>query len=534
MNDPEANFLDSVRPPPLPYVPPQPIHRKSYPATYPSGVNIHAANAAGISKQYQQRPAPKPPVNKERPYNGKYAIPEPKPYQYRPKDTFHPNPDVYASLNKRSPPQIASSQSQPMYNNVPAYRAPPAPMAPMAHMTPVPSKPASPQYKKPVDYRRVRISTLSTSFFPNTNVLQPSFQAPQPTQPQPKPQSQTTPKPQAPVANMMGSMAALKPLSSCPPSARPIAPSNQVTVSRNDKKGVSTLELPANWYYLHEAEKERPKCYQSPYAPDGAITLACSPANEVPADTSNTNSGLSQSFLMQRTPSQQEQVRGHIRRISDTKVKQQQEKIRQQQQELSRLAQEREKQQQELHRERQALASASISPLSASQLQNRHASPIHSYNDFSSSYNYQSSPYVSNHHSHSHAHSPTNRGNNSYSIPSPQNSYHQSNHSLPSPWSHHSSPGSAGGGGLQYQSPQEFRLQMQREAQQNSEWTTFKSQQTDFNNFYRGLQTAAAQHPNPSSPTGARVLDGGGTAGSPLKYEFAGSGGEMLPMMRDA
>ncbi|KAL8938299.1 MAG: hypothetical protein Q9211_003277 [Gyalolechia sp. 1 TL-2023] len=512
VNDAEANFLDSVRPPPPPYVPPQPIQRKSYPATYPSGVNIHAANAAGISKQYQQRPTPKPPVNKERAYNRKYAVPEPKPYQYKPKDGFSHNPEMYASLNKRSPPQTASPQSQPMYNNVPAYRAPPAPMAPMAHMTPALSKPASPEYKKPVDYRR------------------PSIQTPLPTKPLPKPHIQTIPKPQAPVANMMGSMAALKPLSSRPASVGPIASSKQVAVSRGDKKEVSTLDVPANWHYLHEAEKERPKYYQSPYAPDGAITIACSAANEAPADIGRTNSSLSESFLMQRTPSQQEQVRGHIRRISDTKVRMQQEKIRQQQEELRRLAQQREQQQQQLYRERQALASSTINPLSASQLHNPHTSPIHSYNDFSSGYNYNSNPYASSHHSH--AHSPTHRGNHAYSAPSPQGFHQQSNHNLPGPWSNHSPTES--GGGLQYQSPQEFRLQMQREAQQHSEWTTFKSQQTDFNNFYRGLQTAAAQLPNSSSSAGGGVLEGGGTAGSPLKYEFAGSGGEMLPMMRDA
>lgn len=164
VNDPDANFLERVRPPPPPYVAPQPIQRKSYPATYPARVNIHAANAVGISKQYQQKPPPKPPAMKERPYNGKYAVPDSKPYQYKPKDGFSPNPDVYASL-RRTPSQTAPSQSQPMYNNVPAYRAPLAPMAPMAPMTPAPMKPTQ-QYKKPVDYRRVRSSRSFQSLVP--------------------------------------------------------------------------------------------------------------------------------------------------------------------------------------------------------------------------------------------------------------------------------------------------------------------------------------------------------------------------------
>lgn len=434
VNDPEANFLDSVRPPPPPYVPPPPVQRKSYPATYPSGVNIHAANAAGISKQYQQKPPPKPPVSKERLYNGKYAVPEPKPYQYKPKDTFSPNPEVYASLNKRPPSQTASSQSQPMYNNVPAYRAPPAPMAPMAPMTPAPSKPISPQYKKPVDYRRVRTFTSSPSFFPKADALQPSTQASSPVQPQPKPQNQLTQKIQAPVANMTANTAAPISSSSRPPSARPISSANQIAVTRDDKKGVSKLDIPANWHYLHQAEKERPKYYQSPYAPDGAITIACSPVNKALSNIASTNSSLSESFLMQRTPSQQEQVRGHIRRISDSRVKMQQEKIRQQQEELRRLTQQRERQQQQLRQERQALASANINPLSTSHLQNRHPSPIHPYNDFSSSYNYHSNPYAST--LDTHAHSPTSYGSNSYQVSPTQHP----NHGLPSPWSNHSPP----------------------------------------------------------------------------------------------
>lgn len=74
---------------------------------------------------------------------------------------------------------------------------------------------------------------------------------------------------------------------------------------------------------------------------------------------------------------------------------------------------------------------------------------------------------------------------------------------------------------------------MQREAQQHSEWANFKSQQHDFNNFYKGLQTAAQHRPNGADVGGGMAASGGGQ-GSPLKYEFAGGGGEMLPMMRDA
>ncbi|KAI4132397.1 MAG: hypothetical protein LQ338_000745 [Usnochroma carphineum] len=534
VNDPEANFLERVKPPPTRYVAPPPIQRKSYPATYPAGVNIHAANAVGISKQYQQKPPAKPPASKERQYSGKYAVPDPKPYQYKPKDGFSPNPDVYASLKNRATSQTTLSQTQPMYNNVPAYRAPPAPMAPMASMTPATPAPSKPpqQYKKPVDYRR------------------PPNQAPSSIQPHPEPQSQSAPKAQAPVANMMASNAAPKP-SSRPSTVKSRASSSQVAVTRDDKKGFSKLEIPANWHYLHQAEKERPKLYQSPYAPAVTTANAGSPSDETASDTDRPAPSLSESFLMQRTPSQQEQVRGHIRTISDTRVKMQQEKIRQQREELRHISQQREQQQQQLRQERQALTSHNnVSPLSTSHhhpsaLQNRHRSPVHSYNDFSTAYNHQyPDPYASS--LHSHAHSPTNYNSSLYSAPSPHPHPHptqqpnpqNAHHRLPSPWASSTSPqgsaggGGGGGGGLQYQSPQEFKLQMQREAQQHSEWTTFKGHQSDFGNFYRGLQTAAQQHPSGGGAGGGGSSGGG--QGSPLKYEFAGGGGEMLPMMRDA
>ncbi|KAL8991613.1 MAG: hypothetical protein Q9177_000016 [Variospora cf. flavescens] len=520
VNDADANFLERVRPRPPAHVATRPIQRKSFPATYPAGINIHAANAVGISRQYQQKPQQRPPVSKERPYSGKYTVSDAKPYQYKPKDSFSPNPDVYASL-KRMPSQTTSSHPQPMYNNVPAYRAPPAPMAPMAPMTPAPSK-STQQFKKPIDYKR------------------PPSQSPQPCAPQSQsqsqPPSQLAPNVQAPVANMMGTQAGPKP-SRLPPSIRPRAFPNQVTVTRDDKRGVSKLDIPASWHYLHEAEKARPKLYQSPYAPEAATNIPRSPADEIISGKDWTASSLSESFLMQRTPSQQEQVRGHIRTTSDTRVKMQQERIRQQQEELRRISQQREEQEQQLRRERQALQSVNTNHVSASHqhpspLQNHHHSPIHSYNDFSATYNNQyPDPYASS--LHIHAHSPTSYNSNPYPASSPNPTHRPSgtHHRLPSPWSNLSPPGSAGS--LQYQSPQEFKLQMQREAQQHSEWANFKSQQHDFNNFYKGLQTAAQQRPNGADVGGGMAASGGGQ-GSPLKYEFAGGGGEMLPMMRDA
>ncbi|KAL8992342.1 MAG: hypothetical protein Q9169_007170 [Polycauliona sp. 2 TL-2023] len=512
-NDPTANFLESVRPPPPVYVPPPPVQRKALAASYPCGTNIHAANAAGVSKQYQQKAPPKPQPFKERPYSGKYAVNDPKPYQYKPKETA--NPDVYASMNKPSPyhtasPQPQFSQSQTMYHNIPAYRAPPAPMAPMAPMTPAASRPALQQYNKPVDYRR------------------PSSQAPATAHSKLQTPFQPLPKQQAPVANMMGGSTALKRSSSNTSSVQPPPSLNQIAIARNDRKGVSKLDVPANWHYLHQAEKERPVVYQSPYASKGvaAAAAASPPTCWTGSEAISGKPGLSESFLMQRTPSQQEQVHGHIRKTSDARARMQQEKIRQQQEEIRRLQQQHTEQQLRQQRQTYNSDSAHHSPSShhhPSPYQSHHHSPVQSY-DMSFNQNHYPEPYSSN----LHTHSPTSYSN-PYQSHSLQNHRPSSTHRMPGPWSNPSPPGSAGG--LQYQSPQNFKLQLQHEAQQQQqqqhiEWAPVKEPPNEWNSsFYRGMQNAAVmQHPPGSA--------GSGSAGSPLRYEMNG-GGEMLPMMHE-
>lgn len=515
VNDLDANFLDSVRPLPPPYVAPPPIQRRSYPATYPTGTNMHAANAAGLPKQYQPKPAPKSAAPKERPYNGKYAVPDPKPYQYKPKDNF--NPEIYSTLNKRSPHQIAPSQPQAMYNNVPAYRAPPAPMAPMAPMMPAASRPASQQYNKPVDYRRVSLLLLKRIWDLAADKSQPSSQTIAPAQPHTLPPSQLPPRPQAPVANMMASSVPPRKIPSRPPSVTPQPVANPIALLRDAQKGISNLDIPVSWLYLHRAEKERPKTYQSPYAAKQAFAAIGLPANSTSSCEDPSKPSLSETFLMQRTLSQQEQVRGHIRKTSDARNQMQKERLRQQPEEINAMTQrKRESTEQQLHQNRLVMAHTNINSLPAPHHQHRYPdhSPIHSYNDMSTTYNHHHypDPYAAN----PHAHSPTHYGN-----PFTANA-----NRLPSPWS--SNPSPPGSAGLQYESPQNFKLSMQREAQRQAEWASKSPsfQRPDFDNFYRGLQSAAAGH----SSDALNGVNGG--QGSPLKYEMHG-GGEMLPMMRD-
>ena len=162
VNDPDANFLDSVRPPPPPFVT-APIQRRSYPASYPSGLNPHAASAVGLGKQYPQKAQQKSQTPKERPYHGKYAINDPLPYQYKPREGYYP--DHYSPLTPRAPLQNLSQQPRLQYNNVPIYQAPPAPMgsvAPMASMTPATSRPPSQHQNKPPEFKKVSVCYFTT------------------------------------------------------------------------------------------------------------------------------------------------------------------------------------------------------------------------------------------------------------------------------------------------------------------------------------------------------------------------------------
>lgn len=145
-HDVRANFLDTVKPAVAPVaLPPQ---RRSYPASYPTGVNIHALNAARANAQWQQpkvqpkpqaQPRPQPQLPRERPYNGKYAITEPLP---RPRVGSGYGVDAQALYNQRHFTQNGTAQSNKHYQGIQAHQAsggpssPTAPIAPMMGGTP--------------------------------------------------------------------------------------------------------------------------------------------------------------------------------------------------------------------------------------------------------------------------------------------------------------------------------------------------------------------------------------------------------------
>ena len=135
INDPAANFLESVKPI-LPT--PAPVQRRSLCATYP---NVHLNPPRPVIPPVQRI---QPPIAPERPYNGKYAIKDHVKDYYKPKVGV--NIDSRALQNQRAFQQTASAysptyarQQTPQYpnysqSNVPNRTAPVAPMAPMAPM----------------------------------------------------------------------------------------------------------------------------------------------------------------------------------------------------------------------------------------------------------------------------------------------------------------------------------------------------------------------------------------------------------------
>ena len=154
-NNPTANFLESLRIASLAAAtarpPPQ---RVSYPASYPSGSKQQdtlSASGSSLNVQVPYSNAPtaqymKPAASKERPYNGKYAIPDPIAAQYQPRAGVNVDPQSLhnqrAFQNLQLPQQYYSPQSS-------GYRAPQASMGVAAPTAPM----ISGQPQVPQDYR---------------------------------------------------------------------------------------------------------------------------------------------------------------------------------------------------------------------------------------------------------------------------------------------------------------------------------------------------------------------------------------------
>ena len=505
-NDPTANFLESVRiATAAAALPP----RRSFPASYPTGVNMHAVNAARPPRSYIQ-PAnlqpTKPPINRapsmqDRTYHGKYAITDPVPHNYKAKAGGHVDPQ--ALHNQRAFQQNASRQSpvQPYTNqsyqssqiySSHGYRAPPAPM--MATASP----------RRPSLHSDIYAHSTTQNYHPQQ-------------------QQERRPQSQAPVANMMGGGATVaKNPFSRPPSAHKPAPAYGTIVEQLKKaSGESTVPLPEKYIYLHEADKLRPAVYQSPYAAEGGFTPAYQPNPTAPPRGRPKSASLSQDFLNQCATSQQEAVKSELFREREEMIQRQQ-KARQKEQDRKCEAEKLKYQQQSYYQP------APVDPMSSrGSVQSHNMSHPHHAPPSQPSY-YRPPTYEYDSYS-AYQNPPQQQYSNSNSInptDALQSPTYASLHSPQTPGPNHNHSHARPPGGLQFQSPQDFQMQMQREAQQQ-EWT---KSQGSFDHFFKGLQNAAA---NGGGNVGTSAYGGGGggdQATSPLKAE-KGGGAEMLPVM---
>lgn len=324
-------------------------------------------------------------------------------------------------------------------------------------------------------------------------------------QPQQAQQRYSRPVTQAPVANMMGSKS-------------PAVKSPFVT-AKSEQQSPTALHPPMSlaagaqrpadpflekYPYLREAAKHRPAVYQSPYAPGGGFTAAWLPNPDAPFPSHART--LSQDFLMQRSLSQQQQVNTHMRRQSETSEQIQRDKFRSQHEQHQSMQRQSSQTQQSPSPVYSSMPQ-SISPTYTTMQPSPRGIPTPPYQQYSKQY---SPPMSSNPYSYDLSHHPyTREYTNPYAV--------MHNH----PPSQHQPQQRRPSYGLQYQSPQDFQLQMQRESQSGA---------GGFDHFFKGLQNAAAAGHQRAGSSGANGIGQG--QGSPIKSEM-GNGGEMLPMMRE-
>ena len=490
-NDLAANFLESVKPA-APAVPP--AVRKSYPASYPtiSGPNVNALNAARANMLIHQQARPQqqqvrpPQKTQDRPYTGKYAIKDPLPFT--PNNGFHV--DHQALRNQRAFLQSASAYPTPQFIRPESYQAPPAQMRaiapPLPTMADVQRRQSNPQ-NTVEDYRRVSCALLHIWSYANAlqyaQANHPSFQQ----------QPMLQPQPQAPVANMMGSgtPTGRNPFSR-PSSAQQLLHTLNDPTTQNRSRSASIVAL-AKYPYLHDAALKRPRVYVSPYAPGGGFTEAWLPNPTAPKPKHSRQISLSQEFLMKRTPSEKEQVKSHthVRQVSADKAilqKQHQEQMQKRQQELKQQTQ--------------------MPPPIPLSLETHQTMPPHLVH--TQPFQYPIYP------------RPQTYSDYQNPFPPPSHAYpdllHQDH--TPFPSTHSYQPP-----GLQFQSPRDFQLQMQRETQHGKEAGSYEA-------FLREMQEVGNLHSHPHRHNSGDS-GGGGDSGSPLRQGMRAAGGEMLPMMRD-
>ena len=322
--------------------------------------------------------------------------------------------------------------------------------------------------------------------------LQAALQQKTAGQPQSPPQAQV--QQAAPVANMMSTTSPTTQSPFSRPSTSHLTPPSSAHSSIGSRSRSDSMKAIAKYPYLQEAAAQRPAVYQSPYAAGGGITDAWLPNPQAPKILRPRTSSLTQDFLTKQTPSRREAVKGHVRTISTEKAMLQQQEAERRQRELQ-----------------QRFRSSKMGPpISPSLLQTSAFADNFSFRSFS----------------------------NSPAIPEFGPSYPNSNTYGPLPGHDPSQFASFNNQahGLQFSSPQDFQLQMQREAEsQASKPPLMTHEKNSYRAFVRDLQSGVGMMPH-GHPNQEMTIDssmGDGTSGSPLRRGMRAAGTEMLPMMQD-
>ena len=240
----------------------------------------------------------------------------------------------------------------------------------------------------------------------------------------------------------------------------------------------------------------RPTVYQSPYAPGGGFTESWQPIAESKKALRPRSTSLASDFLMKQTPSRREAVKGHVRTISTEKA-------------MMQLQESERRHREHLQRQRNNMPPPLVSPslmqshpFQSYHFQSRSFSDSTTFHDFGPSYA-QPQPYSSM------------LGQDTLQYP---NAFHP-----PGP-------------GLQFSTPRDFQLQMQREAEaQAARPPLITHDRNSYRAFVRDLQsgTNTHAHAHGGHDVSFRGASGDGTSGSPLRRGMRAAGGEMLPMMQD-
>ncbi|KAI9813977.1 MAG: hypothetical protein M1827_003441 [Pycnora praestabilis] len=244
----KGNFLESVKPAQPVNVPPQ---RRSYPASYPTGVNFHALNGAMVTaRQHQQQPLSRTD----------------KPYHYKPRMEYSYSVDSQALRSQRAFQQYPEIQSGHQSISPPIRQ--PTPQIKSEGYRPATAQMTSSYHHHPPEIEKVPALDLQRAEQQELQRRQslssktPWIDAQQSQRQDSHSELLQLQQRQAPVANMGSSSGGNNPFRKPPPPA-PMA-----------NMGSLVPNHPLTKYpYLQHAYTKQARVYQSPYSRKGGFTV---------------------------------------------------------------------------------------------------------------------------------------------------------------------------------------------------------------------------------------------------------------------